>query len=84
MIDIREIEPKDRIMELKTKLRTMLYSDKNFEMAESLCTEIIGINPYETDILLKRTLIRENRNKDKEALEDINVYLHIYPFNLEA
>ena len=74
----------DKIENLKKELSSILLSERDYVKAEEVCNRIMKINAYECEILLKRALIRENMEKYKDALNDVSLFLHIYPFNLEG
>jgi len=69
---------------LRKQLSEYLHVKNDMEKAEKLCSEILNINPYLPEYILKRALIRENLGKDNDALKDAALYQYMYPFNLEA
>eukprot|EP00826_Nyctotherus_ovalis_P037253 TRINITY_DN3386_c0_g1_i4.p1 TRINITY_DN3386_c0_g1~~TRINITY_DN3386_c0_g1_i4.p1 ORF type:complete len:464 (-),score=116.90 TRINITY_DN3386_c0_g1_i4:2248-3639(-) len=69
---------------LRKQLTEHLHIKNDMNTAEKLCSEILGINPYLHEYLLKRALIRETLGKDNDALKDAALYQYMHPFNLEA
>ncbi len=77
-------EVSESIESLRKQLTEYLHVKNDMGKAEELCSEILNLNPYIPEYLLKRALIRENLGKDVDALHDAALYQYMYPFNLEA
>lgn len=77
-------EVSEKIESLRKQLSEYLHVANDFSKAEELCSEIINLNPYLPEYLLKRALIRESLGKDGEALKDAALYQHLFPFSMES
>jgi len=75
---------REAIENLRRQLTECLHVKNDMNMAEKLCNEILAVDPYHHEYLLKRALIRETLNKDADALRDAALYQYMHPFNLEA
>jgi tetratricopeptide (TPR) repeat protein len=75
---------REAIDNLRRQLTECLHVKNDMNMAEKLCNEILAVDPYHHEYLLKRALIRETLNKDVDALKDAALYQYMHPFNLEA